>query len=520
MCGPALRRSGLALLLLVLASVWTATPGLTVPATEEIRREVRVGVSGLPSTLDPAAALEGTVPLVARQVFDTLVAYREGTTDIEPALATRWIVARDGLTWSFALRDSVKFHDGTSLTAADVVASFERQLRAETPGSAVVWSALFRGLPGVVRAVKATDRRTVQFLLVQPYAPLLTVLAHPGLGVVKSVTGSDGTARLIGTGPYRVVDASAGRLALEAVPGHWAGSPKSERLVILDVPTDDQAETDLDANTLDVWFPAGPPRRTEGALSVPGLRVGYLALQTEKEPLSRKKVRQAIAVALDPAVIGIALERAAVPLQSFLPPGVWGRREGSPLIGGGRATVKALLAEGGGWATGVLPTLLVPSETSPVNLPKLAELIQLALGAAEMPVNLRTDEPDAARMSFQKGEHDLALVEGAVVGGDPHLFLFPLSASEAAAKGPRALNFSFYRNARLDDALIRASQLSFRPERQRLYQRAQAILADDLPWLPIYVRLHWALARAGVRGLRLHPTGFHRLDSVSLEATP
>src|SRR6267378_2883965 len=232
MCGPALRRSGLALLLLVLASVWTATPGLTVPATEEIRREVRVGVSGLPSTLDPAAALEGTVPLVARQVFDTLVAYREGTTDIEPALATRWIVARDGLTWSFALRDGVKFHDGTSLTAA-----------------AVVWSALFRGLPGVVRAVKATDRRTVQFLLVQPYAPLLTVLAHPGLGVVKSVTGSDGTARLIGTGPYRVVDASAGRLALEAVPGHWAGPPKSERLVILDVPTDDQAETDLDANT-------------------------------------------------------------------------------------------------------------------------------------------------------------------------------------------------------------------------------------------------------------------------------
>ena len=518
MCGPALRRSGLALLLFLLASVWTAARGLSAPAIEELRREVRVGVSGLPSTLDPATALEGAVPLVAHQLFDTLVAYREGSTDIEPALAIRWSVGRDGLVWSFLLRDGVRFHDGTLLTATDVAASFERQLHAETPASAVVWSALFRGLPGIVRAVKATDRRTVQFLLVQPYAPLLTVLAHPGLAVVKSVTGSDGTARLIGTGRYRVVDASPGRLALEAVPSHWAGPPRSERLVILDVVTEDQAEGDLDANTLDIWFPAWPPRRAEGALSVPGLRVGYLAFQTEKEPLSRKKVRQAIAVALDPATLGVALERTAVPLQSFLPPGVWGRREGSSLLGGGRQTVKALLAEGGGWATGVLPTLLVSSETSPVNLPKLAELIQLTLGAAEMPVNLRTEEPDAVRMSYQKGEHDLALVEGAVVGGDPHLFLFPLSASEAAAKGPRALNFSFYRNARLDDTLIRASQLSFRPERQRLYQRAQAILADDLPWIPIYVRLHWALVRNGVRGLRLHPTGFHRLDAVGLEA--
>lgn len=520
MHGPAFHRGGLVLLLLALAWAWDATgQGYGAPtATEEIRREVRIGVPGVPATLDPGAALEGAIPLVARQVYDTLVAYREGSTDVQPALATRWSVSRDGLVWSFVLREDVKFHDGTPLTAGEVAGSFERQLRAENPGSAAVWSALFRGVPGVVRQVRAADPRTVQFMLIQPYAPLLTVLAHPGLGVARSVTGSDGEARLIGTGPYRVVDASAGRLALEAVPGHWAGPPKSDRLVILDVATDDQAEADLDARTLDVWFPSTPPRRAAGALSVPGLRVGYLAFQTEKEPFARKKVRQAVAAALDPAVIGVALGGAAVPLQSFLPTGVWGRREGSPLLGGGRGTVKTLLAAGGGWSNGVTPTLLVPSETSPLDLSKLALVIQLSLGAAEMPVNLRTEEPEAARLTLQKGEHDLALVEAAVTGGDPHLFLFPLSASEAAIKGPRALNFSFYRNVRLDDMLVRASQLSYRPDRQRLYQRAQAVLAEDLPWLPIYVRLYWALARPEVRGLRLHPTGFHRLDTVRLEA--
>jgi ABC-type transport system substrate-binding protein len=67
--------------------------------------------------------------------------------------------------------------------------------------------------------------------------------------------------------------------------------------------------------------------------------------------------------------------------------------------------------------------------------------------------------------------------------------------------------------------LIRASQLSFRAERQRLYQRAQAMLADDVPWIPLYVRLLWGVVRPEVRGLRLHPSGLHRLNTVWLEST-
>ncbi len=512
----AFRRTALLVALALGCGSAASAQGLSANVAPGLRREIRVGIQGLPAVLDPATALEGALPLVVRQVFDTLVAYREGTTDVEPALATRWSVSKDGLVWSFTLRDNVKFHDNTPLTPAEVVASFERQLRADGGGAAAVWSSLFRGTPGVVREVRAADARTVQIVLVQPYAPLLTALAHPALAIVR---GSD-PARPIGTGPYRVVDATTGRLALEAVPGHWAGPQKSERLVLLDVATDDQAEAELDAKTLDIWFPSAAPRRAEGALSVPGLRVGYLAFQTEKEPFSRKKIRQAVAAALDPAVIGVALERAAVPLQSFLPSGVWARREGSPLLGGGREAVKALLAEGGGWPNGFKATLLVPTEAAPVNLPKLAEALGLALGAADIPVEVKAAASDAVREAAQKGEHDLALVEAAVVAGDPHLFLFPLSTSEAATKGPRALNFSFYRNPKLDDVLIRASQLAFRPERQRLYQRAQALLAEDMPWIPIYARLHWALVRADVRGLRLHPTGFHRLDTVTLEAAP
>src|SRR5260370_31124718 len=89
-----LRRAAPALLLLALASAWAArAQGSSAPATE-IRREVRIGVPGVPSTLDPATALEGAVPLVARQLFATLLAYPHGPTDIEPALPTRPTVSR------------------------------------------------------------------------------------------------------------------------------------------------------------------------------------------------------------------------------------------------------------------------------------------------------------------------------------------------------------------------------------------------------------------------------------------
>jgi peptide/nickel transport system substrate-binding protein len=486
-------------------------------ALAQARKELRVGVAGVPATLDPASAVEGATPLIARQVFDGLVAFRDGSTDVEPALATRWAVSRDGLTWTFTLRESVRFHDGTPLTAGEVAAAFGRYVKADPAALPVAWAALLRGAPGVVKEVRAADARTVQIVLLQPYAPLLTALAHPGLGVARVANPTEAAPRLVGTGAYRVVDASPGRMALEAVSGYWGGAARAERIVFLEVASDEHAEAEMDARALDIWFPSAPPRRAERALSLPGLRIGYLAFQTEKEPFARHKLRQAVAAALDPAVLAVTLDRAAVPLQSFLPPGVWARREGGPVLGGTREQVRGLLREGG-WPKGATPVMLAPSEVNGLNVAKVAEAISLMLGADDIPVRVKTQPGDAVHAALQSGAHEIALAEAMVVGGDPHLLLFPLSTSEAARPGPRARNFSFYSNPRLDDVLIRASQLSSRVERARLYQRAQGLLAEEMPWIPVYVRLVWGVARPEVRNLRLHPTGFHRLSPIVLEA--
>jgi peptide/nickel transport system substrate-binding protein len=513
----AMRARPVHLALAVVLTLVATCPGNPPAQPLPERREIRVGVPGLPGAIEPGTALEGPEVLIARQVFDTLVAYREASTDIEPALAIQWSISRDGLVWSFTLRDNVRFHDGTALTVADVVASFQRTLKSAGGPAATVWAALFRGVPGIVQEIRAGDARTVQIVLVQPYAALLTVLAHPGFSVIREVAAADGTPQLVGTGPYRIAEASPGRIVLEAVPAHWAGPPRNERVVLLDVSTDDHAEAELDARALDIWLPPDPPRRMQGALSAPGPHVGYLAFQTEKEPFSRKPIRQAVAAALDPAMLGIALGATAVPLQSYLPPGVWARREGSPVLGGTRQMIARLLRTGG-WPIGFTPTLLVPNEGGVVDMQALAEVIRVSLEGADISAKIRLEPPEVAATARAAGEHELALVEATVLGGDPHLFLYPLSTSEGAVKGPRAFNYSFYRNPRLDDVLIRASQLAFRPERLRLYQRAQVLLAEEMPWLPLYVELLWAVVRPEVRGLRLHPTGIHRLSTVTLVA--
>src|SRR5262249_58813488 len=128
--------------------------------------------------------------------------------------------------------------------------------------------------------------------------------------------------------------------------------------VFSEVTDDAQAAAALDAQSLAVFFPSGRPPRQAGAMSVPGWRIGYLALHTEKEPFNRPKVRHAVAAALDVVPISRAIGTSALPLQSLLPSGVWARRDARIALEGDAQGAKRLLAEGG-FKKGVPPTLLV-----------------------------------------------------------------------------------------------------------------------------------------------------------------
>lgn len=480
---------------------------------------LRVGLSSVPASLDPATTLEGPVSVIARQIFDTLVQYRDVTSDIEPGLAAQWSVSRDGLVWTFRLREGVRFHDGTALTAQLVVESLDRVIQpsaAHAPSPNMAAPRLIRGTPGVVKEVKALDARTVQISLLLPYAPLPAVLAHPAFSIVLA---SSAGQRWVGTGPFALTEASVGRVVLDANPGYWGGPPRSTRLVFLDAGEDGRGEAMLEAQAVDVFLTSRAPSRTAGTQSIPSWSVGYLALEAEREPFSRLKARQAVAAALDPGLLAPAVASAGVPLLSYLPLGVWGRRDASPVLEANPANAKHLLSEAG-FPRGTSAGLLISEGDRQPDQARVAEAIRASLATAGISVSIQVEAPEAALQLARSGQHQMTLLEARVEAGDPHFLLYPLTSTEGASKGPGAQNLSFYRNRTLDDLLIRASQVSFRPERQRLYVRAQATLAEEVPWVPLYVRLHWASSRMEVRNLRLHPSGNPRFDRVWIDAPP
>jgi peptide/nickel transport system substrate-binding protein len=206
-------------------------------------------------------------------------------------------------------------------------------------------------------------------------------------------------------------------------------------------------------------------------------------------------------------------------LLSYLPLGVWGRRDGSPVLEANPANAKRLLTEAG-FPRGTSAGLLISDGDQRPDQARVAEAIRASLATAGIAVPIQVEAPEAALQLARTGQHQMTLLEARVEAGDPHFLLYPLTSSEGATKGPAAVNLSFYRNRTLDDLLVRASQVSFRPERQRLYVRAQATLAEEVPWVPLYVRLHWASARTEVRNLRLHPSGNPRFDRVWIDAPP
>lgn len=489
---------------------------LCAPAAAETP-SLRVALLALPAVLDPATALEGPTSAVCRQVYDTLLRYRDGSSDVEPGLATEWAVSRQGRSWTFRIRDGVRLHDGGVLTAHHVAAALQRVLRpgpaAPEPNAAARY--LLGGLPGVIREVRAVDSRTVHVELALPYAPLLTALAHPALGIAVPGGATGSSPHLVGTGPFSPLEVSESRIVLGAHHGYWGGPPVAGLVEFVPDSGAIRSAADLEVRGVDIAIPGAAPAAAVGARAVPGWQVGYLALRAERDPLREKKVRQAVAAALDPARISSAVGREAVPLQSLLPPGVAGRREGSPIMLGSPDKARRLLEESGLTGRPAVTVLVTPPDAGgggPIDHGRLAEAVRASLEAGGFAVQLRSERRDTALAVARGGDHDAIIVDAPVAGGDPHSLLHPLSSAEGIEAGT---NLSFYRNPRLDDLLIRGSQLSFIPDRIRVYSRAQAMLADELPWIPLYVRLHWVVARPEVGNLRLHPSGAHPLHRVS-----
>ena len=478
------------------------------PAVTPTGNTLIFGRGGDSITLDPSRVLDGESAKVCDMIYDTLVQYRDDTTDIEPALAETWHGSADGLTWIFRLRQGIQFHDGTPFTADAVVFSLNRP-------NALSGSIYEEFISQIV----AIDAFTVQIELKSPYAPFLSTMAGTEFSIVSPAAvahfAEDFGNNPVGTGPFKFVQWDRNdQIVLEANDAHWAGEPALDRLIFRSIPNNSVRLMELQAGNIHAMEFPNPDdipliQGNSGLelLSQLSLNVGYLAMNMEKPPFDDLRVRLAINHAINKTVIVEQLYQGlAIPAKGPIPPTLWSYDDSIEDYAYDPELAKQLLAEAGypnGFET-TLWALPVPRPYIPDGH-ALAEVLQAELRNIGIEASIVTDDWRPYLERTETGEHDMAML-GWIAGGDPDNFFYYLLSKTTAEKP--ALNIAFYRSDEMQDVLERARTSVFRDERVQLYQQAQAIFHRDAPWVPLAHAQRLLVIDRKVQNLRLAPVGW------------
>lgn len=504
------------------------------PASADSKQVLIYGRGGDSVSLDPAKETDGESLNVCDNIFDTLVQFKDGTTEIEPALAQSWEVSADGLRYTFRLRPNVSFHDGTPFNAEAVVFSLMRQHdpKHEAYKYAQVWSYWQdMGMDKLVSAIEAVDDKTVRMTLRSPSAPFLANLAMSFASVVSPTAVRKFKAEFarnpVGTGPFKFVSWTKNeKIVLDANKGFWAGQPKLARVIFRAYP---DAATRLNAflakeihmmnlPTPDQVSTIRQKRPEAKIIEEPAMNVAYLAFNTGKGPFSNPKVRRALNMAVNKdAIIKGVYAGMGIPAVNPIPPSLWGYNSSIAAYQFNQAKARQLLSEAG-YPKGFESELYFPPVSRPYmpDAKRVAEAIQADFKAIGVKVQLTTHEWAVYLDKTKKGEHPMALLGWTGDNGDPDNFLSVLLSGDNA-KSP-ASNIAFYDNAKVTQILRDAQKVTVQKKRAEMYKQVQQLIHQDAPWIPI---AHSRVAMPmdpRVQGFVLQPNGSRRFFKVSLNA--
>ena len=484
--------------------------------------EVVVIIESSPNNLDLRQGTDAQSERVGGLVFDALVK-KDEHFNLQPWLAQSWDQP-DPLTWVFHLRDGVKFQDGRPLEAADVVWTIESlidpKVTSALPGGSLI-SAKGGNLDSVDQA-EARDRLTVVLHLKRPDAGLLFNLSDGLFGVVPRGAGRDFGLHPVGSGPFRFLSQVQDKeVVLERFPGCWSGTPQIKRVrfaVIPDAITSalelQKTSADIASNvlTLDqVHSLEGKPGL--GITTGPGSIVYYLNLNVADPLLSDRRVRQAIALSLDRAVIIESLWRGHARLaETLLPPEHWAaaRPDEIARYPHDPARAQALLEAAGHHAGPDGTRLSLTLKTSTDETTRLlAAVMQQQMRAAGIALKIRSAEFGTFYSDVTRGAFQMYVLKWVGSNEDPDIFRYMYSS---ATFPPKGANRGHYVNARVDALLAQAAGETGSPGQVQARRRAdyveiQKILADDVPSVPLWFPENEIVHTNRIIGLTNEPDG-------------
>ncbi|GHI00179.1 ABC transporter substrate-binding protein [Neobacillus kokaensis] len=488
------------------------------------------GRGGDSASLDPITTTEGETFKVTINIFETLLNYGEQDTTIHPGLAEKWEVSDDGLTYTFNLRQGVKFHDGTDFNAEAVIFNFNRWMNGDA--EKFPYYTMFGGFKKdeghVIKEIKAIDDHTVQFTLKRPQAPFLKNLAMSMFGIASPAAlekyGDDFRKNPVGTGPFKFVEWKANdKIVIEKNTEYWDKSlPKLNKIIFRVIPENTARLNALANGEIDVMD--GLNNSDEATVTAndklqiierPSMNVGYLGLTTTRKPFDNKLVRQAINHAIDKkTIIDAFYGGKALAAKNPMPPSIEGYNDAIQEYPYDLEKAKALLKEAGLekgfeidlWAMPVARPYMPEAQ-------KVAEVIQESLSKINIKANIKSVDWPTYLDKATKGEFDMFMLGWTGDNGDPDNFLYTLLDKDSIG----ANNNAQYSNDELHDILIEAQTISDQEKRNELYKKAQEIIHEDAPWVPLVHSTPLLAAAKDVANYLPHPTGSEVLSKVEFK---
>ncbi|HIY08194.1 MAG TPA: hypothetical protein H9680_02525 [Firmicutes bacterium] len=486
--------------------------------------ELLFGVPADASSLDPQTQNDGYSEEITKMLYNTLFKFDENATPV-PSLVESYEVSDDDLTWTFKLKEGVKFHNGKELTSADVVASFNRAIPDD---SGYIATSMIEP----IESVEAVDTYTVAIKTFEPYGPMLSLLSNYNTAIMDAdyveQYGRDlGTSveTINGTGPYKITDWSKDEeIVLVKNDDYFDGAAQIGTIHYLVIPEASSRVIALENGEVDVIYSVSAediPRleETEGLTVMAAAGVGQRLFRFGcNDPImSNTLVRQALVYAVDREAIRTALfDGVSEASTGPLAPVIFGSYDYGA-IEQDQDKARELLAQAGypdGFDTKIVTTAHYAKGV------ELAEM--LAAQFEEIGVHA---EIEVMEMSVL-----LPLWSGVTAEEfDQPLFIMGAGTSMVDADGGyRGLytttpdgrndrNYGFYSNEEVD-RLVQAGMTETDPEQRKEYYRqaGQILYLDDPAGIWLYDQYNVIAYRDGIEGLRLDAQGSLWFDQATM----
>jgi peptide/nickel transport system substrate-binding protein len=479
------------------------------------------GIESYPLQLDPRYATDANSVRVGNLIYNALLRANE-KGELRPELAETWR-ALDDLTYVFELRKNVAFHDGRPLTAADVKFTYESILAPESRSPK-------RGLLKPLRSVETIGPRRLKFRLASAHAPFVEQFT---LGIVPagSPPAHDAARPPAGSGPFMLAAMESGdRVVLQANADYWNGPPQLGGLIFRSVPDAmvrvlefkkraiDLMQNDIEPDMLP-WL----AKNTDADIGThEGTTYQYIGINLTHPILRHVKVRQALACAIDrDRIIRHLLKGIATKANGLLAPSNWAHDGSVELWPHDPRRAKRLLDEAGfpdPDGDGPRPRFRLSFKTSHIDLRRrIAEAFKEQLQQVGIDLEVRSYEWATFFSDVKKGHfHLYSLAWVGVMDPDILYQIF-----HSASVPPNGDNRGRYRHAQVDRLLEEARRAGVRETRKLLYARAQRILAEDLPYVPLWWWKNVVVKRPAIRGFVPYPDGeLVSLQKASWRPTP